>query len=259
MRIPNVHERELMLGFPLGYTGNCVAKSARKLTSTNDTRLTLLGNSWSVPVVAWLLNQLLRMLGMAAAMNPAEIMKLCRPGAAASLQERLVRLPLSHRKGSFSGQGALAWKLANLISLKGKDILLTTPSTQMARFHRLRASVPSRLWRWKVVTGWRWTRGKEHINSLEMRAILNAVRWRLEKQGHLGCRMLHLTDSLVCLHALTRGRTSSRKLRSTVSRINALLLCSNSQMIWAYVATDCNPADKPSRWGRRVRTKYRNA
>lgn len=144
---------------------------------------------------------------------------------------------------------------ANLISLKGEDILLTTPSTQMVRFHRLRASVPSRLWRWKVVTGWQWTRGKEHINSLEMRAILNAVRWRLEKQGHLGCRMLHLTDSLVCLHALTRGRTSSRKLRSTISRINALLLCSNSQMIWAYVATDSNPADKPSRWGRRVRSK----
>ena len=259
MRIPNVQERELMLGFPLGYTSNCVAKNARKLGSTNDTRLTLLGNSWSVPVVAWLLNQLLRMLGLSVALNPGEIMERCRPGSAASLQERLVRLPLAHRRGCISGQGALAWKLANLISLKGEDILLTTPSTQMVRFHRLRASVPSRLWRWKVVTGWQWTRGKEHINSLEMRAILNAVRWRLEKQRHLGCRMLHLTDSSVCLHALTRGRTSSRKLRSTISRINALLLCSNSQMIWAYVATDSNPADKPSRWGRRVRSKYRNA
>ena len=248
-----------MLGFPLGYTTNCVPKGERKLSSTNDVRLTLLGNSWSVPVVAWLLNQLLRQLGMAPPMSPQDIVDLCEPGAAASLQERLIRLPLSHARGSFGMQGALAWKLANLISLKGEDILLTTPTTQMTRFHRLRASVPARLWRWKAVSGWRWTRGKEHINSLEMRAILNAVRWRIEQQGHLGCRMLHLTDSLVCLHALTRGRTSSRKLRATISRINALLLCSNAQVIWAYVATDSNPADKPSRWGGRVRTKYRNA
>lgn len=45
--------------------------------------------------------------------------------------------------------------------------------------------------------------GKEHINSLEL-VILNAVRWRVERCGHLGQRTLRLTDSLVCLHGLTR-------------------------------------------------------
>ena len=74
-----------------------------------------------------------------------------------------------------------------------------------------------------------------------------------------GVRMLHLTDSLVCLHALTRGRTSSKKLRSSMSRINSLLLCSNSQILWGYVHTDSNPADKPSRWGTRIRGKQKHA
>ena len=126
-------------------------------------------------------------------------------------------------------------------------------------FHRLRATIPAKLWRWRVVTGWKWRHGKEHVNSLELRAILNSVRWRIEHCGHINRRMLHLTDSLVCLHALTRGRTSSRRLRATMSRINALVLCSNAQFFWAYVSTDTNPADKPSRWGSRVKTKFRNA
>lgn len=83
--------------------------------------------------------------------------------------------------------------------MKGEDILLSTPSTQLVKFHRLRASVPGKLWRWQVVTGWKWRHGKEHINSLELRAILNAVRWRIEHGGHDNHRMLRLTDSLVCL------------------------------------------------------------
>ena len=170
-----------------------------------------------------------------------------------------MRLPLRKLDmGSGSGYD-LAFKLGNLISLKGEDILLSTPSAQLVRFHRLRASVPARLWKWKVVSGWRWSRGKEHINSLELRAILNTVRWRIEQKGHCGVRMLHLTDSLVRLHALTRGRTSSRKLRSSMARISSLLLCSSSQMLRGYVHTDSNPADKPSRWGSRVKQRLKHA
>ena len=210
-----------MMGFPLNYTSNCAPKAERKCGATSDVRLTLVGNSWSVPVVAWLLNQLLHLLGLAPALDPQAILDRCKPGAAASMQSRLMRLPLRLPRGTFGSELSLARKLGNLISLKGEDILLTTPSTQLMRYHRLRASVPASLWRRKVVSGWHWTRGKEHINCLEMRAILNALRWRLEHQQHLNCRMIHLTDSLVCLHALTRGRTSSRKLRSTISRINA--------------------------------------
>ena len=259
LRVASVKEKELILGFPLNYTAPCAGKADRHKPGYNDTRLTLLGNTWSVPVVGWLINQLLSTLGLATALSPQDIVDACKAGSGELLQGRLMRMPIRSIEPQGGTEGELAFKLGNLISLKGEDILLSTPSTQLVRFHRLRASVPAKLWRWKVVNGWRWTKGKEHINSLELRAILNAVRWRVERKQHRGVRMLHLTDSLVCLHGLTRGRTSSRKLRSVMSRINALLLCSNSQIMWGYVSTDCNPADKPSRWGSRVRSKFKHA
>ena len=147
----------------------------------------------------------------------------------------------------------------HLISVKGEDIMLTTPSSHLVRFHRLRTSIPARLWKWKVVSGWKWKGDPEHINSLELRAVLTTLTWRVQHKRMVGSRFLHLIDSLVVLHALARGRSSSRKLRSTLSRINALLLCSSNQALWGYVRTDLNPADRPSRWGSRVRTKFRHA
>lgn len=127
--------------------------------------------------------------------------------------------------------------------------MISAPSDKLARYHRLRASVPSKLWTWKVVAGWRWTKGREHINVLELRSILTTLRWRVEHRLQSNVRLLRLTDSLVCLHCLSRGRSSSRELRRTLCRINALVLASNLQPVCGYIHTDQNPADKPSRWG----------
>ena len=62
--------------------------------------------------------------------------------------------------------------------------------------------------RWKVISGWKWLGRQEHINSLELRACLACLRRRLEHLRNHDCRILHLTDSLVRLHSMTRGRTS---------------------------------------------------
>lgn len=176
------------------------------------------------------------------------------------LQSRLWRTPLRHMRGQAPVcDERLVSKLGNLVSVKGEDILLTSTSSQLTKFHRLRASVPAKLWHWKVVSGWRWTGTPEHINALEMRAVLTSLKWRVLHRKQTRTRFLHLVDSLVVLHALTRGRSSSRKLRSTLSRINALLLCSSNQALWGYVSTEQNPADRPSRWGSRVKSKCRNA
>ena len=263
LRVPDVSERELMLGFPYNYTLGCLSKSQRNTTEHNDTRLTLLGNSWSVPVVASLLQPLFSHLGFIQPLSPQDILDNAEPGRHCMVQGRLVRLPWRQAREDTSSLEAsgqpLCSKLGNLISIKGEDILLTTPTSQMAKFHRLRASVPGKLWRWKVIAGWKWTGSREHINSLELRAIFTTLRWRVERQHHRGCRFIHLTDSLVCLHALSRGRSSSRKLRRTMARLNALVLAANLHPVWGYIHTDQNPADKPSRWGQRVKTKFRNA
>lgn len=259
VRIPDVSEREVLLGFPLHYTSGCLAKHLQKGADYMDCRLTLLGNSWSVPIVACLLEQLFRRLGFISGHSPQDIVDATLPGSQSSVQGRLARLPLNpQRTGGADASTGLALKLGNLISVKGEDILLTTPTTQMTKYHRLRATVPAKLWHWKIISGWRWKGNAEHINSLELRAVLTSIRWRVEHQHHLGTRLIHLTDSLVCLHCLSRGRSSSRKLRRTMSRINSLLLAGNVQAVWGYVHTGQNPADKPSRWGRRVRTRFRH-
>ena len=261
VRLPSVAEREVMMGFPLDYTSFCLPKSLRKGQDYNDLRLTLIGNSWAVPVVAWLLQQLLSPMDLCQAASPQQLLDRLSLQGIDLLQNRLLRLPLRPLRGpsTKAGADALASKLGNLVSIKGEDVLLTHGSSDQVKFHRLRASIPSKLWKWKIIAGWRWCNRNEHINNLEMRAILTSLKWRICHQHHFKCRFIHLTDSLVCLHSLTRGRSSSRKLRRAISRINALLLASSSQGVWSYVHTDQNPADKPSRWGRNIKTKFRNA
>eukprot|EP00438_Fugacium_kawagutii_P028520 Skav226749 [mRNA] locus=scaffold3942:27571:31074:- [translate_table: standard] len=259
-RLPNVNERELMLGFPLHYTRNCLPKAQNKDTKAMDCRLTLLGNTWSVQVVACLLSHLFSTLGFIGPISPQDIVNRCFAEHLSTFQQRLCRLPFNPpRTLGADCSYELACKLGNLVSIKGEDIMLLTPTTQLAKFHRLRATVPGRLWRWKTIAGWRWSSSREHINALELRAILTSLKWRVQHQQHRTVRFVHLTDSLVCLHSLTRGRSSSRKLRRTMSRINSLILVSGVQPVWGYIHTSQNPADKPSRWAQRVRTKFKNA
>ena len=145
LRLPDVSERELMLGFPLNYTANCYPKGKRQGSDYADCRLTLLGNSWSVVVVACLLNQLFSRLGLTPLRTPQELLDRCAAGGCPSAQGRLTRWPLNPtRKVAPDTSGQLANRLANLISIKGEDILLSTPTSQLTKFHRLRASVPGR-------------------------------------------------------------------------------------------------------------------
>ena len=151
-------------------------------------------------------------------------------------------------------QSGLVVRLMGQVSVKGEDILLQLGSDLPARYHRLRASTPSKLWRWKDVAGWRWTGDIEHINALELRAVKTAIVWRLKELEENDCRFLHLVDSLVVLHALSRGRSSSRRLRRTLCRIGALQLAGGLVAVWGYVDTHQNPADRPSR--RPLRKKW---
>ena len=255
VRLPSIEEREVLMGFPRGYTSQCFAKGSRKGMAWVDERLSLIGNSWCVFVIAWLLYCLGMPRGLCRACSLSELMQRCRPGGGRSLQGFLLRPfmrvprtpvePLDDR---------LARKLTGMVSGKGEDLLLQALSEDVRRYHRLRASVPSNLWRWRTVCGWRWRGSPEHINSLELRAVWTALRWRIGKKGWLRSKFLHLVDSQVCLHALARGHSSSRKLRRTLLKINSLLLVSGSHVVWTYVHLDQNRADRPSR--RPVRRRW---
>ena len=209
----------------------------------------MIGNSWNVTVVAWLLSQLGFIRGLNPSFSVQDLVDRTAPGCSKDLQTFLSRPPLARvpRTQQDGKPLRLVKKLLTLVSIKGEDISLQTSSDDLARYQRIRASIPAKLWRWKTVASWKWTGEPEHINALEMRATLTALRWRLERHKKVHVKFIHLVDSLVAMHSLSRGRSSSRKLRRTILRINSLLLATRSQVVWTYVHTKQNPADAPSR------------
>lgn len=259
VRLPQVEEREVIMGFPRNYTMLCMGKQAQGTQVHADCRLTLVGNSWNVTVVSWLLSQLGAPLGLNPWLSVQEVFQRTSPGCTRDFQSFLQRplMKAVRQVSTVTNEDKLASKLLTLVSMKGEDLLLQASSEDSVKYHRLRASVPAKLWRWKTITGWSWRDNSEHINVLEMRAVLTSLRWRIEKKQILHSKFIHLVDSLVCLHSLSRGRSSSRKLKRSLLRINALLLATKCHVVWAYVHTKDNPADAPSR--RPGKRKWRNA
>ena len=237
------------MGFPVQYTKACKVKAQQKGLEFEDSRMSLLGNSWHVGVIVWLASQLFAPLGLCPPLTAKDVASRLVPGQGSSFQGVLLRPPLGPQRGQVpvGHEARLVSKLLGVVSAKGEDLLLQSASESTARFHRLRASIPSRLWKWRDVAGWAWKGSGEHINQLELRATLTTIKWWTKKKRVSSSRILHLVDSLVALHALSRGRSSSHKLRRTVMRINSLLLGADLHPVWGYVHTSQNPADRPSR------------
>ena len=246
-RTPSIIEREAILGFPCNYTKQCMKKQFHDTTDHQDCRKTLLGNSWSVPVVAWIISCLVSLLGFCSHISLDELGQRITPGCASDLQSLLLRPPLGYSTKTIDLNAILVKKLAGLTSLKGEDLLLQSQSDIPTKYHRLRSSVPAKLWRWSTVAGWQWGSSDEHINVLELRSVLTTVKWRIEQLGQCNLRFIHLVDSQVVLHALSRGRSSSRKMRRTLMRLCAHILACGLVPIWGYIDTKQNPADRPSR------------
>ena len=102
--------------------------------------------------------------------------------------------------------------------------------------------------RWRKVLSSAWRDHREHINVLECRAALAAVRWslRLPRAPHRS-RLVIMSDSAVVTYALTKGRSSSRPLLSRIRAISALLLGSGTHLYTHWLPSAQNPADALSR------------
>ena len=257
-RLASISERERAMGYPVGYTTNCLPKGEVKSNTRHheDVRMSLIGNAWNVAVIAFLLMQLLA---------PLELCMVCSLDGLISTLYR--DLPLHgdcllawHSLGrTFRSDSPvaeqLAQKLMTLMSAKGEDVMLQVSGEARVQ-QRFRSSIPVGLWAWREICGWRWPNAsQDHINRLELRALYTALRWRVLRRKHTRTRFLHLTDSMVCLHLLRRGRSSSRKLQSLLYRVSSLILATGLHPFVAYVSTDSNPADRPSRRAR-VKKKW---
>jgi len=109
-----------------------------------------------------------------------------------------------------------------------------------------RGSIQANRWRWHTATAYRF-RITEHINCLELRALVQGLEWRCRKACFGDCRALHLTDSQVALAVAVKGRSSSRALNRLLKRYAALQIGSGVYPLLAWVESEDNPADEPSR------------
>ena len=110
----------------------------------------------------------------------------------------------------------------------------------------MRSTIDPRRWIWTVACAYPWKRS-EHINVLELRAILQCLEWRARSAAFHSCRFLHLSDSQICLAVLAKGRSSSRKINRLLRKVGALCVALNLYPLWAWIASRLNPADEPSR------------
>ena len=74
------------MGFPVDYTANCLPKGQQKGPGYVDVRHTLVGNSWHVPVIAWLLKELFAPLVLTPLKSLADVIQATAPGRDTQLQ-----------------------------------------------------------------------------------------------------------------------------------------------------------------------------
>ena len=99
-RLPTIAEKEVIMGFPLHFTSPALPKSRQAGVGYLDVRHSLIGNSWNVQVVTWLLSNLFGRLGLTSVTSVAQVVSHTSPGRDDSLRAYLQRLPLTPLRGS---------------------------------------------------------------------------------------------------------------------------------------------------------------
>jgi hypothetical protein len=99
---------------------------------------------------------------------------------------------------------------------------------------------------WRVLVAARWRRS-EHINVLEMRALLTALRWVWSSPWAMGSRIVIYSDSRVLIGSALKGRSSSPPLLRRLRAVAAMCLAAGLRLRLRWIASAFNPADGPSR------------
>ena len=251
-RLLSAEERELLHGLGYEHTKPCWNANSIKQNPQGyeDCRKSLVGDSFNcfsfVFVAAMLVKPwvkisnydlLWKRLGMA-------------PGFCAPLH---IQVPMTRalRYGTFPlgdqpiGVVELHQALMRRCNHTGSDIRIASGAIMNPKAFP-RQSVNASWWNWSKVFACKWTR-VDHINSLELRAILQTLEWRVFHRKESCLRLVHLTDSYVCMSVVSKGRSSSAMLKPLLQRLSAVLLAFDLYLLVGHVESLDNPIDHDSR------------
>ena len=108
-------------------------------------------------------------------------------------------------------------------------------------------AVQGNQWIWKAAISCKWQLTSDHINALECRALLLALKWRARSFKHYSKWFLHLCDNQAVLGAFCKHRSNAQSLNYLLQRAAALELATDMKPIMAFVRSHANAADAPSR------------
>ena len=250
-KIADSIERELLLGYGYLHTSLCFSASRIKQSKAayENERLSQLGDSFSI----------YSFVILAAALSREFVPKIeykhlaARMGLAPGYRApwRLVA-PVKRclQYGFDNGivnhfPHELSRILLTRVNHTGSDVRISTGEILNYKAFP-RQGVEAAWWKWEPAFKFKW-RHEEHINILELRAILQSVIHTLQQTRLCDFRLLHLTDSYVCLSIIGKGRSGSRVLNRVLKLLNAHLLLYGIYLIMSHVESAQNPTDEASR------------
>lgn len=250
-RTVSVEEKELLLGYGWNHTAVCMNASTIKSSKQRykDERHSLLGDSFSmysfiIPGVA-LCQRFLPRIKYRMVANRMGL----APGFRCSIRRSI---PLQRNPAYGFEQVPPTRKVSELNRLlftrtnhTGSDIRIASGEILNPKSIP-RQGVEAAWWKWNSSFKTRWIH-KEHINILELRSILLALRYHILHFGASNQRIFHITDSFVCMSVVGKGRTSSKNLSKVLKQLNAFLLAFNLYLILGHVESTTNPTDEDSR------------
>ena len=249
-RLLSGSERALLHGMGFGHVETCMNASEVKKSwvAFEDCKKTLVGDSFSlysfVIFAAWAVKKYI---------PPVSYEHLCSrmgmaPGFCCGIN---ARIPLQ-RKLAYGSSGSSPVDIEELhrsilkrVNHAGSDVRVSSGHIMDPKAFP-RQSVPSAWWQWTPVFQFRFKK-PDHINSLELRSIVQAVRWRITHKKEFSCKVFHLTDSYVNMSIIGKGRSSSSMLQFQLRRLMAEVLLCNLYLICVHVGSLDNPTDHASR------------
>eukprot|EP00971_Amphidinium_carterae_P339549 6477411-Amphidinium_carterae.1 len=100
--------------------------------------------------------------------------------------------------------------------------------------------------RFRLITKYRF-RSSAHINVKELLAARTALRHLVSSPSLWHTRAMIAIDSQVVVHCLKKGRSSSRAINQILQTMLGDSLSTGARLVPVWVATECNPADAPTR------------